>query len=100
MSKNRKVRNAKVIRKLLSATIPFDTRFMVTGQVYQYQLDRFNRGANGWLFCLRADGTLGTDNGRGLSLLSHDHVNFSDDNQHWCRKGRVVKALRGVTLPV
>lgn len=93
MSKNRKVRNAKVIRQLLSANIPFDTRFMVPGQVYQYE-------RNGWLFCLRADGTLGTDIGYGMYRLSIDHTNLGDDHSHWCRKGPIIKKLRGVTLPV
>lgn len=92
MSKNRKVRNAKVIRQLLNTDIPFNTRFMVAGQVYQHR--------NGWLFCMRADGTLGTDTGNGLAVLSRDHVGFNDDHQHWCREAHVIKALRGITLPV
>lgn len=91
MSKNRNVRNAKAIRKNIKG-VPFKRSGMKAGQVYRH---------SGWLFCKRADGSLGTDVGLGFEKLKRDIMFGDEDHSHWFNNnGRFLKPVYGVTIPV
>lgn len=76
-NRNKSKRNRRSVLAFLAPTvIPFEREHMAVGVVYRYRY-------GGWLFALRADGTLETDAGRGINRLRRDYKCSSGCHGHW-----------------